>query len=270
MKLVNLGCGSKFHDSWINVNFSSSGEGVLVHDLNKPFPWEDEYCDVVYHSHVLEHFTPNQSFQFLLECKRILKTNGILRIVVPDLEQIVKEYIINLNKAREGIKQGVDQYNWIMHELIDQIQRNYTGGEMIKFLKQDPLPAKDYIIKRLGSEVKNLLENIDKIESTENIRNKKRTLIKNIKLWLEDRLLTLLGYTREMAEIGKFRLSGEVHYWMYDSYSITKLLDFFGFKEICIVSATKSSIPDFSKYNLDTEEDLTIRKPDSLFIECTK
>jgi hypothetical protein len=73
-----------------------------------------------------------------------------------------------------------------------------------------------------------------------------------------------------MADVGKFRLSGEVHYWMYDSYSLSKLLESVGFKEILKYSANQSQIPSFNTYKLDIESDGSIRKPDSLFLECRK
>jgi SAM-dependent methyltransferase len=114
MKL-NLGCGSQTPEGWINVDYAVGAKlakvplvhiinkklrlfnldwnkGVFIHDLRKPFPWRDETIDIVYSSHTLEHFTRNEGLRFLNECHRVLKGNGIIRIVIPDLLYIVSEY----------------------------------------------------------------------------------------------------------------------------------------------------------------------------------
>ena len=71
-------------------------------------------------------------------------------------------------------------------------------------------------------------------------------------------------------EIGKFRKSGEIHQWMYDSYSLGKLLKEVGFRNIKKCEAHESSIDIFSSYFLDMEPDGSVRKPDSLFMEAVK
>lgn len=263
MILVNLGCGNKFHPDWINLNYYKTGEDVIIHDLNQPLPFESKSVDVVYHSHVLEHFTRDSGIKFLTECRRVLKENGIIRIVVPNLEEIVKEYLSNLELARKGEENGISNYNWILLELFDQVQRNYSGGEMLKYWKQIPLPGEEYIISRVGSEVKNLLDNIRKSKSSFQ-NNEKLSFLRLI----QDKILKWMGYSREMAEIGKFRLSGEVHYWMYDEYSLKKILIDLGFKSPKKLSAFESNINNFNKYFLDIESNGMIRKPDSLFIEA--
>lgn len=87
--------------------------------------------DVIYHSQVLEHFTKDQAEFFIKECYRILKPKGIIRIVVPDLENIISEYTRLLN---ENLKSPSDlsiaNYEWIMKELFDQTIRNGSGGKM--------------------------------------------------------------------------------------------------------------------------------------------
>jgi hypothetical protein len=43
-----------------------------------------------------------------------------------------------------------------------------------------------------------------------------------------------------------------------------------GLTGVAVRSATESGLPGFADFRLDTAEDLTIRKPDSLFMEGTK
>ena len=66
---------------------------IYIHNLLTKFPWEDNSIDVIYSSHTLEHFSKTDGQNFLSECHRVLKKEGIIRIVVPDLDYFVREYI---------------------------------------------------------------------------------------------------------------------------------------------------------------------------------
>lgn len=102
MRYLNLGCGSRFHRSWINLDMNPSDPCVRMCDLTKGIPFSDESFEVVYHSHVLEHFPKDKAFGFMQECHRILGRGGVIRVVVPDLEQIAKNVLKCLRAIRSG------------------------------------------------------------------------------------------------------------------------------------------------------------------------
>ncbi len=62
-------------------------------DIRKKLPLDNKSVNFVYCSHVLEHFEREETAAILKEVKRILKKNGRIRIVLPDLEKIYKKYI---------------------------------------------------------------------------------------------------------------------------------------------------------------------------------
>lgn len=248
MKLLNLGCGGRYHPDWVNVDFYSTGPGVIAHDLKRGLPFSEAKFDVVYHSHLLEHLPKNYAPIFLQECYRVLKPGGIIRVVVPDLEQIARLYLTLLEKALQGDNQAQARYEWILLEMFDQMVRQQSGGNMLKYWQQRPMPAEDFVIERLGSEVLNTLAilrstNIQPISTVEEL---------------------------EAMQIGQFRLSGEVHQWMYDRYSLSVLLQAVGFQNVKVCQANESNIANFNVYLLDLEADGSVRKPDSLFIEAYK
>lgn len=249
MKLLNLGCGGRWHEDWINLDFNSSSKFVQRHNLYEPLPFEDASIDVVYSSHVLEHFPKCFAPKFLIECGRVLKKSGIIRIVVPDLEQIVRNYLTFLGIARAGDKDGEEKYDWTMIELFDQMVRNISGGEMLEYWKQDPMPQEDFVIERLGLEVKSALK---LIRQNSRCHSKKDCFV------------------QDSGSKGMFRLRGEIHQWMYDSFSLGRLLKEVGFDKVRQCAADESSIPNFCDYLLDIESDGSVRKPDSLFIEGIK
>ena len=74
---------------------------------------------------------------------------------------------------------------------------------------------------------------------------------------------------KQALRIGQFRMSGEIHQWMYDRYSLSKLLKEVGFEEIKVRTAYESDIENWRTYQLDVVNG-KVRKPDSLFMEAKK
>ena len=85
MKL-NLGCGNKVHEGYVNVDKFDLYNVDIVHDLEKfPYPFEDDSVDEILLSHVLEHIgqEPNVFVQILKEFYRISKNQALIKIAVP-------------------------------------------------------------------------------------------------------------------------------------------------------------------------------------------
>ena len=61
MKYLNVGCGSRFHSEWINLDSRPSHPDIQFHDLREGIPFTDNSFEVVYHSHVLEHLRKTQA-----------------------------------------------------------------------------------------------------------------------------------------------------------------------------------------------------------------
>jgi predicted SAM-dependent methyltransferase len=116
-------CGSRFHPEFVNVDFVSSSRYVRGYDLNKDVPFGDEVFDVVYHSHFVEHLQKQKALEFLNECHRVLKAGGIIRVAVPDLEQIARAYLEALNGDLQRQEKCEANYDWMMLELNDQTVR---------------------------------------------------------------------------------------------------------------------------------------------------
>jgi SAM-dependent methyltransferase len=62
-------------------------------DVRKRLPFNDSSVDFVYSSHMLEHLNYNDAVKFLTESLRILKTGAMIRLVLPDLDWIIKSYL---------------------------------------------------------------------------------------------------------------------------------------------------------------------------------
>ncbi len=282
MKLLNLGCGSRYcmDPDWINVDFVSHSKDVIAHNLLEGIPFSDNYFDLVYHSHLLEHFPKAESYIFIKECYRVLKPGGIIRIVVPDLEEITKTYIQQLELALQGHQEAASNYDWMMLEMYDQTVRNYSGGEMGKLYAQGSISNPDFIYKRVGHRItKKTKTEVNTIHATPLlilIKDTAKQFIRKIlalptEINFRNLLLRLiLRKEYKFYEVGKFRFSGEIHQWMYDRFSLSRLLTDNGFKEPRVCKAWESHLPQWTSFNLDTNQDGTKYKPDSFYMEAIK
>ena len=68
---------------------------------------------------------------------------------------------------------------------------------------------------------------------------------------------------------GLFRRSGELHRWMYDRYSLRRLLETSGFTGLSQRGAFDSAIADFSTFELDGTAGIA-RKSDSSYLETVQ
>jgi len=92
LRYLNLGCGeSIFPKPFENLDIRPL-DGVDHIGEVYPLKFEDNTFDLVYASHLLEHFTRTDTQKIVSEWARVLKPGGLLRISVPSLENIMKIY----------------------------------------------------------------------------------------------------------------------------------------------------------------------------------
>jgi predicted SAM-dependent methyltransferase len=125
---INVGCGRSATQGWLNFDSSPSvrlsrlpgashlsevlvSAGLLTRDqadfilyckqqavrygdVLRGLPLPDRSCSVVYASHVLEHLhRADEAVSFLRELRRVLQPGGVLRLAVPDLRILIREYL---------------------------------------------------------------------------------------------------------------------------------------------------------------------------------
>jgi len=101
-------------------------------NLTKPLPFSSESIDAIFSSHVLEHLFMDEVERLIPELHRVLKTGGVCRVVVPDLEKIIVKYDVNdprkfLNDIFEISKRG---------EVKNSHHCGFTGKFLIKLFSE--------------------------------------------------------------------------------------------------------------------------------------
>lgn len=92
--LVNIGCGPFGEEKpWINIDMFFMKNVSFVYDTRRKLPFRDNSIECMRLEHVLEHMHRNDEAIILLkETKRCLMDNGVVRIIVPDIEKFIKAY----------------------------------------------------------------------------------------------------------------------------------------------------------------------------------
>lgn len=83
---LNLGCGAKKRDGWVNVDRSPQCQPDMVVDLEAiPWPWPDNSVAEVIAVHVLEHLgrEPDSFIAIMGELHRVCAHGAQIHIVVP-------------------------------------------------------------------------------------------------------------------------------------------------------------------------------------------
>lgn len=76
--VLDLVCGKKKRDGTNGVDFNTSLEGIINHNLNKfPYPFDSETVDKVYINNCIEHLDNPE------EICRMLKKDGEVKFIVP-------------------------------------------------------------------------------------------------------------------------------------------------------------------------------------------
>lgn len=243
LRCLNLGCGSRTHPEWTNVDFSPYARlrrrprvvsalvrtgllagvrlerlrmldpDIVCHDLRRGVPFPDRTFDVVYHSHLLEHLPRAAAERFTRECWRVCCPGGVLRIVVPNLERAVTAYMTALERLDEGDETAWTTYDEAVHATFEQMVRSQPLGMSAQ-------PTARRLVER--------------------------------------------------ALRGGVDRTGERHLWMYDRHALTRLVKSAGFGDVRLESARTSRVAGWARFGLDDGEADGELHPGSLYLEAVR
>jgi len=130
---LNLGCGPNTTDGWVNIDRSpnvlidripwvksllfrmkflskahmeSWSRDIVRLDVTKGLPYADGSVDAIYSSHMLEHLFFEEAQRLLSECHRVLASSGVLRLALPNTEQLARDLLDRV--SREGRDPGIE------------------------------------------------------------------------------------------------------------------------------------------------------------------
>lgn len=272
MKYLNIACGKTFIDNedWINIDFTTNTPSIKKANLFKGLSFRDNSFDVVYSSHFIEHIPKEHLEIFLADCLRVLKPNGVIRLVTPDLEFLINEYVENI-KSKKHFKA-----NFIAELLLDQCVRLTSGGNLAKLIHEiknsDDSDTKAYVIKLLGPDI---FEDIhisseSYINKALNKVRKDPKIIINIlsMVWIRS-IIKLLPKSFRNTNVSLASI-GEKHMWVYDFLNLSKSLNKVGFSDSKKLTFKETTFENYIFSELDISNTLPRKGIHQLFVEARK
>jgi SAM-dependent methyltransferase len=93
VRRMNWGCGTEPEPGWINSDIKV-GPGIdISRDILDGLPLDDAALDYIVSIHALPELPYPALAPALLELRRVLKVDGVLRLALPDLERAIHAYV---------------------------------------------------------------------------------------------------------------------------------------------------------------------------------
>lgn len=89
---LHLGCRHKNIPGFVNIDSCDLPHIHYNTSLNNLSMINDNSVDLIYSCHILGYYDRFEVIPLLTEWKRVLKPKGVLRIAVPDFDQLIKVY----------------------------------------------------------------------------------------------------------------------------------------------------------------------------------
>jgi predicted SAM-dependent methyltransferase len=132
---VQFGCGPERKGGWINTDMWPGpwAKPDFCLDVSRPLPFPDETVDTIYSEHMLEHLDyPKTAYQFLKECLRVLKPDGLMHVGVPDLDLILADFHRTKIESFHSISSSDPRY--VLNHPVEILNYFFHQGGDHKFL----------------------------------------------------------------------------------------------------------------------------------------
>ncbi len=269
---INLACGNIYvtGNGWINIDYNSTSSNVRRADLLARLPLPDNSAALVYSSHFLEHIPRSQVPDFLSECLRVLIPGGVIRLVLPDLENICRAYLEHRDNGDH------EKADFVVLEMIDQCVRRESGGELGRYYQRvkDSADSEAEMIAFIRERTGEYLLAPRQKGSLFVTKLRKSSLLRKVQSRLQRvyfrTILKLLPITFRKQNVSLAAV-GELHHWIWDFYQLQKLLLATGFVSPQKCSSKTSYFLGFPFDQLDIDADGRQRKGyESMYIEAKK
>jgi SAM-dependent methyltransferase len=114
---LNLGCGDKILDGYVNVDVAASRAGKrpdVLCDLRALTPFEENTVDEILSVHVVEHFWRWEVVGILKEWARVLKPGGLMVLECPNLKSACEAFLAN-PEVHAGPGQEGQRTMWVFY-----------------------------------------------------------------------------------------------------------------------------------------------------------
>ena len=91
--VLDVGCGPNARPANLNLDFHWRPGVDICCDITRPLPLADDYVSGLFSEHCLEHIPFRSAVDVLREFQRVLQPGALARIIVPDFEIYLDQYL---------------------------------------------------------------------------------------------------------------------------------------------------------------------------------
>jgi predicted SAM-dependent methyltransferase len=95
-----MGSGYWKPKGWIHVDLDKGSLPNVCANLAQKLPFKDGVADLMHTEDFIDQLELENARLFLLECHRILKPGGAIRILTPDLEKLARLYLEDQDRLK--------------------------------------------------------------------------------------------------------------------------------------------------------------------------
>ena len=132
---IEFGAWKTERPGWIATDVSWRCRNYL--DVTRRWPIPDDSVDFLFSDNVIEHLTLDQARTALKEAHRVLRQGGVIRIVTPDVSELVRLYLAGPESAA-SLRAELAQEGYLVAHQVD----------LLRFAFQDDGHHKGYLWDR--------------------------------------------------------------------------------------------------------------------------
>lgn len=127
---LNLGCGYKHKKGFVNIDLLKECNPDIILDLDKEaLPFKNNSVDYIHSEFLFEHLN---NFGFVLrECHRVLKSDGLMFMLLPYATSISGDYEYHMIRPRYSVFADFDK---------DSLDRMVTSNPLFKIRRKIIFP----------------------------------------------------------------------------------------------------------------------------------
>lgn len=175
-KKINLGCGFDHREDYLNVDLNDFHKPDLIADVTDLYMLPENYFEEILAYDILEHIERTKTIKTLVEWNRILKIEGLLKIQVPsliDLVDLLKKNQQDISMSQELIRAcfGTQNYTGDFHytsftKQLITYQLSESGFELLTCKLRD-----DWLLELIAKKL-NHVESINHAISKDKYKEK--------------------------------------------------------------------------------------------------
>ncbi|MBK9495667.1 MAG: hypothetical protein BWZ07_02297 [Alphaproteobacteria bacterium ADurb.BinA280] len=158
---ISLGSGGVRFQGWTHVDADPQWQPDVTADLSQPLPFPDACADFLQSEDFIGQLSIDQADAFFRDCHRVLRAGGVMRLLTPDLAQLVAMYqqrdfrLRDLWEREVGIPLRTRTLGELVHKAITFAQQQSFYDEETLRALLEPI---GFVVKRVGYQQSDFVE----------------------------------------------------------------------------------------------------------------